>query len=103
MQNITFTKIVDAEVLHQQMKAALGEDFIGVSVTGDSVIVHVSDTATIQQLNLVQVTIAAHDVTTLPPKPTPKSYEQRFAEFETRIQILEQKTSTLPVSNGASG
>jgi hypothetical protein len=98
MQNLTFTKIVDAEVLHQQMKVALGEEFIGLSVTGDSVIVHLSDTATVQQINIAQVAIAAHDVTTLPPKPTPKSYEQRFTEIEARLQVLEHP-STVPVSN----
>jgi hypothetical protein len=98
MQNITFTKIVDSDVLHQQMKAALGEDFIGLSVTGENVIVHVSDSTNVQQISVIQMTIAAHDVTTLPPKPVEKSYDDRLKELEARIGALEQ--SSIPVGSG---
>ena len=41
-----------------------------------------------------QMTVAAHDITTIPPKPIPKSYDQRFIELEARVQALEHPNST---------
>ena len=52
MKEITFNKIVDAEALHQELKAALGDAFIGVSVTGQDIIVHLQDTIPDAHLNL---------------------------------------------------
>jgi len=91
MQEFTFHKVVDAEALHQQMKAALADLFVGVSVTGDTVVVHLNDGVQPAQLDTMRTLISAHDVSTLPPKPTPKSIEQRFTELEARLRALEQK------------
>ena len=93
MQEFTFHKVVDADALHQQMKAALADAFVGVSVTGDTVVVHVSDGLPPAQLDIMRALISAHDVSALPPKPTPKSIEQRFTELESRLSALEQKAS----------
>jgi hypothetical protein len=90
MNELAFTKTVDAEALHQQLKSALGDAFIGVSVTAQQVIVHLSDTTSDAQLELVRAKVTAHDVTTLPPRPAPKTLDQRFAELEARLQALEQ-------------
>ncbi len=90
MQELTFNKIVDAEALHQEIKAALGDTFIGVSITGETVVVHLADNASAPQFDAVRARIAAHDVTTLPPRPVPKSIDQRLTELETRLNVLER-------------
>ena len=96
MQELTFQKIADSEALHQQMKAALADVFVGVSITGETVVVHLNDNITPQQIAIVNATIAAHDVTTLPPKPIPKTFDQRIAELEVRIIALEQGSTSQP-------
>jgi hypothetical protein len=98
MQELTFQKIADSEALHQQMKAALMDVFVGVSITGETVVVHLNDNITPQQIAIVNATVAAHDVTTLPPKPIQKTHDQRFAELEARITTLEQSPPNNPGS-----
>lgn len=85
-------KDFDAEELHKELKAQLGDTFYGVStgvIDGESVIIaHVALDAPPSAVNKVHAGYVAHDVSKLPPKPVRKTADERIAELEAKLEAL---------------
>jgi uncharacterized protein (DUF2164 family) len=92
-------KDFDAEELHKELKAQLGETFFGVStgvIDGESVIIaHIALDARPSDVSKVHAGYVAHDITKLPPKPVRKTVEERLEEMADKIAQLEAKNSAI--------
>lgn len=85
-------KELDTDALHTEIKAQLGDKFFGLSTSGDKLILHVAPDVTGADTSKALLAYAAHDVSKLPPKVTPKSDSERIAELETLVaQLIEGK------------
>lgn len=90
MRNLPMArKDIHSDVLHAAIKAELGDKFIGVSTSQDGIILHLADEATGTEVSRALLKYAEHDVTTLPPPPVRKTADERFAELEAKIAVLE--------------
>ncbi|NWF69034.1 MAG: hypothetical protein HXY40_08105 [Chloroflexi bacterium] len=90
MSDIKLERRVDSDVLHATLKAALDDQFLGISTAADDVlIVHLAEDAGPAARTIAQTLVAAHDVNSLPPRPPAKTLEQRLAEIEARLTALE--------------
>lgn len=81
-------KDVDTDVLHAQIKAELGDLFLGMSTTDDKIILHVAPDAKGSHISKAMLKYAEHDVSKLPPKPVVKSDQERIAELEAAVAEL---------------
>lgn len=99
-------KDVDAETLHADIKAELGDKFYGVSTSTETykfapdgvtiietiparVILHFDDAVTGTEISKARQKYDAHDKASLPPKPPKKTPEEQIAELAARIEALE--------------
>lgn len=85
-------KEVDLETLHADMKADLGDKFIGLSTAscddGDFVIIHLDKNSTGGDRSKARQKFDAHDIATIPPKPVVKSDKERITELEALVATL---------------
>lgn len=77
---------VNIDLLHQELAAALGEDFVGVSVGGEQgqVRVHVRPGLAQSQLEIVQQTVVKHDAEKL------SSEQQKTADRQAKLAALKK-------------
>ena len=61
--DVQYTKTINPELLHAELKAALGADFLGVSTLGDRITVHLADG--FDEMAALTALIDAHDASGL--------------------------------------
>lgn len=88
MKDIQFpTQDIQAEALHDTLKAALGQVFVGISQSSAGIRVHVQSEVTREQEQQLQALFAAHNPNELTPRQAARQARQAtLASLQAKLQ-----------------